>query len=167
MQEAGRESSGKASMADVLTPKQRRLNMSRVRGKDTRPEMILRRGLHARGLRFRLHCKDLPGTPDIVFPRHRAAIFVHGCFWHAHGCPMFKLPSTNTEFWDKKLAHNRANDATSIAELHRLGWRVFVVWECALRGPARHPLQLLLDYIIDWLGSQLSSGSISGDWARL
>ena len=86
-------------MVDVLTPEQRRLNMSRIRGKDTKPELLLRHGLHARGLRYRLHRKDLPGRPDMVFPRYRAAILVHGCFWHGHDCPLFKLPATRREFW--------------------------------------------------------------------
>lgn len=90
-------------MADVLTPEQRRLNMSRIRGRDTKPELLLRRGLHARGLRFRLHRKDLPGCPDLVFPRFRVTVFVHGCFWHGHECPMFKWPGTRTDFWRRKM----------------------------------------------------------------
>src|SRR5688500_15794308 len=98
-------------MTDVLTPEQRRLNMSRVRGKDTKPEMLLRRGLHACGLRYRLHPKDVPGRPDLVFPRHGAVILVHGCFWHGHDCPLFKWPATRAEFWRKKIEGNRARDA--------------------------------------------------------
>jgi DNA mismatch endonuclease (patch repair protein) len=93
-------------MTDVLTPEQRRLNMSRIRGRDTKPELLLRRGLHARGFRFRLNRKDLPGCPDLVFPRFRAVMFVHGCFWHWHDCPMFKWPATRTDFWRKKIEGN-------------------------------------------------------------
>jgi len=89
-------------MVDVLSPEQRRLNMSRIRGRDTKPEMLIRRGLHAQGFRYRLQNRKLPGRPDLVFPRYHAVIFVHGCFWHGHNCPMFKLPGTRQEFWSKK-----------------------------------------------------------------
>jgi DNA mismatch endonuclease (patch repair protein) len=131
-------------MADVLTPEQRRLNMSRIRGKDTKPELMLRQGLHARGLRYRLHRKDLPGRPDVVFPRFRAAILVHGCFWHGHDCPLFKLPATRREFWAAKIAGNKARDARDLATLATTGWRVLVVWECALKGPSRQPADAVL-----------------------
>lgn len=124
-------------MVDVLTPAQRRLNMSRIRGKDTKPELLLRRGLHALGFRFRLHRRDLPGRPDLVFPSRRAVIFVHGCFWHGHGCPMCKMPATRPEFWRAKIAGNRSRDQKAVATLKAAGWRVLIVWECALRGPMR------------------------------
>lgn len=132
-------------MADVLTPAQRRLNMSRIRGRDTKPEMVIRRGLHARGLRFRLHDRSLPGRPDLVFPRHHAVVFVHGCFWHAHGCPLSKLPATREDFWRQKLQANAARDRNAIARLHAAGWRVLVVWECALRGAGRSEVPAVLD----------------------
>ncbi len=131
-------------MADVLTPEQRRRNMSRIRGRDTKPELILRRGLHALGLRFRLHRKNLPGKPDLVFPRYRAVIQVHGCFWHGHDCPMFKWPATRAEFWKEKITGNRRRDRAALAALHESGWRVLVVWECALRGPGRRPVRDVL-----------------------
>lgn len=124
-------------MADVLTSEQRHLNMSRIRGRDTKPEMLIRRGLHARGLRYRLHDRTLPGRPDLVFPRYHAAVFVHGCFWHAHGCILSKLPTTRQDFWRSKLEGNAARDRKAIAELQAAGWRVLVIWECALRGPRR------------------------------
>jgi DNA mismatch endonuclease (patch repair protein) len=126
-------------MTDVLTTEQRRLNMSRIRGKDTKPELLVRRGLHALGFRFRLHRKDLSGRPDLVFPARRAVIFVHGCFWHGHACPMCKMPATRTEFWQAKIAGNRDRDERAVSALAVAGWRVLVVWECALRGPARLP----------------------------
>jgi DNA mismatch endonuclease, patch repair protein len=138
-------------MADILTPEQRRLNMSRIRGRDTKPEMLLRRGLHARGIRFRLHRKDLPGRPDLVFPSRRAAIFVHGCFWHGHGCAMFKLPETRTEFWAAKIKGNQERDARALQELPAAGWRTLVVWECDLRGPGRRPLEMVIDDVVAWL----------------
>jgi DNA mismatch endonuclease Vsr len=126
-------------MVDVLTPAQRQLNMSRIRGKDTKPDLLLRRGLHALGFRFRLHRKDLPERPDPVFPSRRAVIFVHGCFWHGHGCALCKMPATRPEFWRQKLADNRARDDRAGIALVAAGWRVLVVWECALRGPVRLP----------------------------
>jgi DNA mismatch endonuclease (patch repair protein) len=123
----------------VLTPAQRQLNMSRIRGKDTKPELLVRRGLHALGFRFRLHRKDLPGRPDLVFPARRAVIFVHGCFWHGHNCPMCKMPATRPEFWRTKIEGNRARDQKAGAALTASGWRALIVWECALRGPAPQP----------------------------
>jgi len=149
-------------MADVLTVEQRRLNMSRVRGCDTKPELILRLGLHARGLRFRLHRKDLPGCPDLVFPRFRAVVFVHGCFWHGHDCPMFKLPVTRAEFWAAKIKGNRARDARAHNGLAAAGWRAMVLWECALRGPGRRPLEAVLDEIVRWLRTEEPEGVVHG-----
>lgn len=131
-------------MTDVLTPEQRRLNMSRVRGRDTKPEMLLRKGLHARGLRYRLYPKNVPGKPDLVFPRHRAVILIHGCFWHGHDCPLFNWPATRPEFWRKKIEGNRERDARTLDELHAAGWRALVVWECGLRGPRRQSFSNVL-----------------------
>ena len=133
------------AMADVLTQAQRRVNMSRIRGRDTQPELVLRRGLHRRGLRYRLYRKDLPGKPDLVFPASRAVIFVHGCFWHAHNCPRFKWPATREEFWRAKIERNRERDRTVPGKLREAGWRVQVVWECALRGTGRRPVDEVLD----------------------
>ncbi|NWE26812.1 very short patch repair endonuclease [Pseudomonas gingeri] len=124
-------------MVDVLTSEQRRLNMSRIRGRDTKPELLIRRGLHARGFRYRVQDKKLPGRPDLVFPRYHAVIFVHGCFWHGHDCPMFKLPATRQEFWNQKIMSNRARDERVTAVLIELGWRIANVWECSIRGPAK------------------------------
>lgn len=129
---------------DVLTPEQRRLNMSRIKGKDTKPEMLLRRGLHATGLRFRLHAERLPGKPDLVFPKYGAAIQIHGCFWHGHNCALFKMPATRREFWAKKIAGNRSRDDRTAAQLRLAGWRVLTVWECALRGPGRRPISEII-----------------------
>lgn len=107
--------------------------MARIRGKNTRPELVLRSALHRAGYRFRLHRKDLPGTPDIVLPRHRIVIFVHGCFWHRHpGCPRASVPHTRRHFWDKKFKANVARDLQSQKALVDLGWQVLVVWECEI-----------------------------------
>lgn len=118
---------------DFLSPAERSERMARIRSKDTAPEVALRRALHALGFRFRLHRKDLPGRPDIVLPRHRVVIFVHGCFWHRHvGCGIATTPKSNTTFWVGKFERNVARDARSIELLEALGWRVIVVWECEL-----------------------------------
>jgi len=136
-------------MTDVLTPEQRQLNMSRIRGKDTKPEMLIRRGLHARGLRYRLHDRSMPGHPDLVFPRHHTAVFIHGCFWHAHGCALSKLPATRQDFWKQKLEGNAARDEKAIQALRANGWRVLVIWECALRGIDRMDTDTLLGSVCD------------------
>lgn len=121
-------------MTDIVDRATRSRMMSGIRGKDTQPEMVVRRALYARGLRFRLHDRSLPGRPDIVIKKHRVAIFVNGCFWHGHqGCRYFRLPATNPEFWDGKIAGNRARDARKVHALREAGWRVAVVWECAIR----------------------------------
>lgn len=138
-------------MADVLTSEQRQLNMSRIRGKDTKPEMVIRRGLHSQGLRYRLHDPVLPGRPDLVFTKHRAVIFVHGCFWHNHGCALSTLPKTRTDFWQKKFAENAGRDRTSIQRLVTDGWRVMVIWECALRGPHRWVAEEVLNCAVNFI----------------
>lgn len=123
-------------MADVFTPEQRSALMARIRGKDTKPEMVVRRMLHAMGYRFRVHRRDLPGRPDIVLPGRGAVIFVHGCFWHGHpGCRLAAVPATRRDFWLAKIATNRARDRRAVAALRRAGWSVAVVWECRTRKP--------------------------------
>lgn len=114
------------------------LSAGLVRSKNTRPEMLVRRGLHARGLRYRVHVRSLPGTPDIVLPRHGVVVFVHGCFWHQHlNCKKAALPATRTEFWAAKLRRNVERDAEHVRRLERAGWRVVVVWECELKDTDR------------------------------
>jgi DNA mismatch endonuclease (patch repair protein) len=124
-------------MADNLTPQQRRRNMSRVKGRDTKPELLVRSIVHRLGYRFRLHGKGLPGKPDLVLPRHRKVVFVHGCFWHGHaGCRRAARPSTNREFWDRKIDGNVERDAANVKALGRAGWKVLVVWQCAMKDRA-------------------------------
>ena len=121
-------------MADKLTSSQRSRCMSRIRGKNTKPEILVRKGLHARGFRFRLHNKKLPGSPDIVLPKYGVAIMVNGCFWHGHkGCRYATKPKTNIEFWETKIARNRHRDEVTAAHLEALGWTVITIWECELR----------------------------------
>ncbi len=121
-------------MADVVSPEVRSRMMSGIRGKDTKPEMIVRRGLHARGFRFRLHDKRLPGKPDLVFPKYSAVIFVHGCFWHGHNCHLFKWPKTREAFWRRKIEGNVLRYEEQLAKLTASNWRVLVVWECQLEN---------------------------------
>lgn len=122
-------------MADIVPAEKRSVMMAGIKGKDTKPELKVRRLLHAAGFRFRLHRKDLPGRPDIVLPRHKAVVFVNGCYWHGHEeCALYRLPLTRTQFWAEKIGGNRDRDARNIRDLLSLGWRVIVVWECALKG---------------------------------
>lgn len=119
-------------------PLTRSENMSRIRGKDTKPEMTVRRAFWADGLRYRLHDKRLPGNPDLVFPGRRTVVFVHGCFWHCHeGCSNFRIPKTRADWWAAKLARNKARDAEVQAKLEAAGWRVVVIWECEVTDGSR------------------------------
>lgn len=124
-------------MADIVAPEVRSRMMSGIRAKNTKPEMLIRCGLHALGFRFLLHYKRLPGKPDLVFPKYRAVIFVNGCFWHGHECAMFKWPKSRKAFWRAKIQRNQARDALVKAQLDALGWGHLTIWECALRrrGP--------------------------------
>ena len=123
---------------DTLTLSLRSKCMSRIRGKNTKPEILVRKGLHARGFRFRLHNKKLPGCPDIVLPKYGVAIMVNGCFWHGHkGCRYATKPKTSIEFWETKIARNRHRDEVTTAHLEALGWTVITVWECVLRNSSQ------------------------------
>jgi len=131
---------------DTLSPANRSLLMSKVHGKNTKPEMAVRKCLHALGFRFRLHRKNLPGKPDIVLPKYKTVIFVHGCFWHRHPwCRKTTIPSTNTEFWEEKFLKNRERDAMNRKDLEALGWKVIAIWECETnnRSFARNLLENL------------------------
>lgn len=149
---------------DVLTTEQRRHNMSRIRGKDTKPELQLRKGLHAAGIRFRLHVSGLPGRPDIVLSRYRVAILIHGCFWHGHDCPLFRMPSTRREFWSKKISDNQDRDQRSAKALHEAGWRILTVWECSLKGPARRPLVDVIASCVSFILSDVAESNVVGSW---
>lgn len=141
-------------MTDVHGPEGRSRNMRAIRNKNTRPEVALRKLLFARGFRFRLHVDSLPGTPDIVLPRFHVAIFVHGCFWHGHDCYLFKLPQTRKEFWEKKITQNQSRDQRDLDALVRAGWRVLVVWECALKGRLSWSQGDLGDYLEAWMRTE-------------
>lgn len=147
-------------MADVVDAGTRSRMMSGIRGRDTKPELLVRKALFAEGFRFRLHRRDLPGAPDIVLPRHRVAIFVHGCFWHMHaGCRLAKMPATRTEFWSKKLGGNVERDARAVEDLVAVGWRVLIVWECATRN------QEMMTGIGPAISSWIAGGDVRGEVA--
>lgn len=121
-------------MTDVHSKETRSYNMSRIRSKDTKPEMLVRRCLYKNGFRYRLHVKGLPGQPDIVLPKYNTVIFIHGCFWHGHqGCKYFKMPKTHSEWWANKINRNISNDYNAQVSLTKYGWRIITIWECNLR----------------------------------
>lgn len=135
-------------MVDVMSAEKRSALMSRIKGKNTAPEVFVRKYLWRAGLRYRLHTRGLPGKPDLVLKRWGAVVFIHGCFWHRHeGCPLFRLPKTRADFWDQKLRGNQTRDLKAIAALSADGWRVCVVWECALRSDPESTCQKLIDWI--------------------
>lgn len=135
-------------MNDVVSPQIRSRMMSGIRGKNTKPELRVRQYLHGQGFRYSLHRRDLPGRPDLVLPKYRAVVFVHGCFWHAHPhCRYATTPSTRREFWTEKLAANRLRDESVVSQLTGQGWRVVVVWECALRRTPDESLAELSEFL--------------------
>jgi DNA mismatch endonuclease (patch repair protein) len=119
---------------DTLTPEERSERMSRIRSKNSKPEMAIRRLVHGMGYRYRLHARDLPGTPDLVFRSRKKVIFVHGCFWHGHECKLGRMPKSRIEFWSNKIASNRARDTKVLEQLREMGWSCLVIWECQLGG---------------------------------
>lgn len=136
---------------DVVAPKVRSRMMANIRSKNTSQEIRIRKALHALGFRFHLHRKDLPGTPDITLPRYRAAVFVHGCFWHGHDCPLFKFPSTNADKWKRKILTNQRRDVAAVSRLLESDWRVCTIWECALRGRTSYTLRNIIDLTAKWI----------------
>lgn len=138
--------------------------MSGIRSKDTVPELTIRKELHRLGYRYRLHVKRLPGKPDIVLPKYNAVILIHGCFWHSHDCHLFKMPSSRIDFWRRKLRRNAELDSRSLTKLTELGWKILIIWECAIKGKKRMPLQEVINSTIAWLdaGQQYSYSEIKG-----
>lgn len=139
-------------MPDVMTPQQRHVCMSHIRSKNTKPEQLVRQALWHKGFRYRLHVKDLPGKPDIVLPKYKAAIFINGCFWHGHdGCKDFVIPKSNTAFWLEKIGKNKERDARDGIALASAGWKVITIWECELKKPV---FEATLDSLIQALASR-------------
>ena len=149
-------------MVDIVDPASRSRMMRGIRSKNTKPEMVVRRLLHARGFRYRLHDRKLPGTPDMVLPKYRAAIFVSGCFWHGHNCSLFRLPGTRPDFWAEKIGQNRARDVRSHNALIEGGWRYATIWECALRGKRSNSLEKIGSSLADWIRSNEAVCTIRG-----
>lgn len=146
-------------MADVFDSAKRKQIMSHVRSKNTAPEVKLRSILHRNGFRFRLNRKDLPGKPDIVLPKYKAVIFVHGCFWHGHNCKRGQRPKTNMEFWNKKIEGNMQRDKLDVTKLRELGWRVLIVWECELKKQNQDVLLLRLKKFL--LGENITMDDVT------
>lgn len=138
-------------MTDVVSAVKRAEMMAGIKGSNTRAELMIRKGLHRLGFRYQLHRKDLPGKPDMVFPKHHAVIFVNGCFWHAHDCHLFKWPSTRKDFWREKIEANKVRDQKNFVKCVEKGWKVLVIWECALKGKTRRKPEEVLQTAANWL----------------
>ena len=137
--------------------------MAAVRARDTKPEMLIRKALHAAGFRYRLNARDLPGKPDIVLPRFRAVVFVHGCFWHRHECDLFRWPESRPEFWREKLDANATRDLKAAEALSEAGWRQAVIWECALKGRKKRDFQDTMQRLTGWIQSDRKAITIGGE----
>ncbi|MFB5191711.1 very short patch repair endonuclease [Alicyclobacillus fastidiosus] len=149
-------------MADIVSPDDRSRMMGGIKNKNTKPELLIRSGLHKLGFRYHVNYLKLPGQPDLVLPRYRAVIFVHGCFWHRHDCHLFRWPSTREEFWKRKILANVERDKKTVGTLIASGWRVLIVWECAIKGKTRRPVGEVLDECATWLKSQIQYDEIRG-----
>jgi DNA mismatch endonuclease (patch repair protein) len=147
---------------DIVDPATRSRMMSGIRSENTKPEMLLRRALHKNGFRYRLHDSRIPGMPDLVFPKYHAVLFVHGCFWHGHDCPLFRMPETRNEFWKDKIRKNRERDTVVRKRLEDIEWRLGIVWECSLKGKKRIGTEETVKRIVAWLGSDTRELEIRG-----
>ncbi len=145
---------------DIVDAKTRSKMMSGIKAKNTSPEIYIRKYLHSLGFRFRLHANNLPGKPDVLMPKHRLAIFIHGCFWHGHKCRYFKLPKTRTEFWLDKISKNQQRDILQLENLKKQGWRVLVIWECAVRYMKKNEHYPLMNMLKEWI-------SVGGEYLEL
>lgn len=149
-------------MVDVVSAVKRSEMMAGIKGKDTRAELTIRRGLHRLGFRYQLHRKDLPGKPDLVFPKYKAVIFINGCFWHAHHCHIFKWPSSRIEFWKEKIGKNKIRDLKNIESCILSGWKVLVIWECSLKGKTRRKLNEVIHTAANWIMYDSQNAEIEG-----
>lgn len=150
-------------MADTFDKPTRSRIMASIKGKNTKQEMLVRKGLHFLGFRYRLHNSQLPGKPDLVFAKYKAIIFVNGCFWHGHHCHIFHWPSTHPEFWRKKIETNKYRDARNIAACIQKGWKVLVIWECALKGKTRRKPEEVIQTTANWILYDSISTEITGN----
>ena len=147
---------------DVVDRHTRSRMMSGIRGKNTKPELVVRSALHKLGYRFRLHYPGLPGKPDIVLPKHRAIILVHGCFWHGHDCHLFKWPASRPDFWRGKITGNMRRDKQRITAYRQAGWKTLIIWECSLKGKHRLPVEEVTNSAVEWLLHSDTDSCISG-----
>jgi DNA mismatch endonuclease (patch repair protein) len=150
-------------MTDIVDAATRSRMMAGIRAKDTRPELLIRKGLFREGFRYRVHDRRLPGNPDLVFPRYHAVIFVHGCFWHRHRCHLFKWPKTRRQFWKAKLTSNARTDRRNYRQLQADGWRVLTIWECALKGKRKKPPEKLVARAAVWLQRGKQNAEFAGE----
>ncbi len=148
-------------MADRISTEVRSRNMAAIKGKNTKPELDVRRALHARGFRFRLHRRDLPGNPDLVFPKLKAVIWVNGCFWHGHGCGAARVPLSRIDYWGPKIGRTKVRDAAAVAAISAMGWRSLTIWECSLRGKRSQGLESVVDMAAEWLAEGAETTEIS------
>ena len=149
-------------MADIVSPEKRSQMMASIKGKNTKPEIAIRKALHRMGFRYKLHDKTLPGTPDLVFPKYKAVLFIHGCFWHGHNCNLFKLPSTRPDFWMDKITRNQYVDQKNISDLNCRNWRTATIWECSIRKNAKYDVSEVIKIFTQWLVSDKKIFEIRG-----
>lgn len=136
---------------DKISPESRSHVMSCIHSKNTKPELIVRKALHALGFRYRIHCKELPGSPDLVLPKYKAVIQINGCFWHGHNCHLYRPPKSKVDFWNQKITKNQTRDMSNKSHLINLGWRLMVVWECAIQGKTKLDTSVLISLIENWI----------------
>jgi DNA mismatch endonuclease, patch repair protein len=149
-------------MTDIVDKATRSRIMPGIGGKNTKREILIRKGLHALGFRYRLHSPKLPGKPDIILPRYRAIILINGCFWDAHNCHLFKWPFTRKEFWEAKILSNKKRDHENLKQYSEAGWKTLVIWECALKGKTKLTLKTVLDLIVHWIICESANCNIQG-----
>lgn len=150
-------------MADTVSPEVRSRIMASIRGRNTKPELTVRKGLHALGFRYSLHSSRFPGRPDIVLAKHNAVVFIHGCYWHGHRCGAAKLPSSNESYWHPKIERTRMRDAKNASAVESAGWRSLTIWECALRGKSALGPERVIEMAAQWIMAGTSSSEIAGD----
>lgn len=153
-------------MVDIVDNQTRSRMMAGIRSKNTKPELSIRKALHSRGYRYRLHVKNLPGKPDMVFPKYSAVIFVNGCFWHGHDCHLFRIPKSNVNFWKNKISRNKELDDFAVTKLISMKWRVGIVWECALKGKTRVDFDYLIGLIETWIQSPNTQLVLQGEMPK-
>ncbi|MBL4571088.1 MAG: DNA mismatch endonuclease Vsr [Alcanivorax sp.] len=150
-------------MTDIVPKSRRSEMMAGIKGKNTKPELLIRTSLHRMGLRYRLHDKRLPGKPDLVFPKYKAIILVNGCFWHGHNCQLFKWPNTRKAFWHQKIGETRKRDKANLREYQKLGWKTLTIWECAIKGRHQIGLEETIENTVRWLQFDTTDAEIRGE----